>query len=74
MEIEVIDTGKGITEEEIPYIWDRYYTAKDNHKRAKIGTGLGLAIVKEILVLHKAKFGVKNTEEKGADFWFEIEL
>lgn len=74
VKIEIIDTGNGVEEEEIPYIWDRYYKAKGNHKRAQIGTGLGLAIVKEILILHHAKFGVKNTKDKGADFWFEIKI
>ena len=55
VKIEIIDTGDGINEEEIPYIWDRYYKAKGNHKRAKIGTGLGLAIVKNILQLHNLR-------------------
>lgn len=74
VKIEIIDTGNGIAEDEIPYIWERYYKAKGNHKRAQIGTGLGLAIVKEILILHQAEFGVKNTEDKGADFWFELKI
>lgn len=73
VKIEIIDTGDGINEEEIPYIWDRYYKAKGNHKRAAIGTGLGLAIVKGILTLHKADFGVKNNEDKGATFYFSLE-
>jgi len=74
VKIEIIDTGNGVDEEEIPYIWDRYYKAKGNHKRAQIGTGLGLAIVKEILTLHQADFGVINTEDNGANFWFEIKF
>ena len=74
VKIEIIDTGNGVDEEEIPYIWDRYYKAKGNHKRDQIGTGLGLAIVKEILTLHDAEFGVKNTEEQGANFWFEMKI
>ena len=53
--VEVIDTGSGIKEEEIPYIWERYYKANKSHKRAAVGTGLGLAIVKKILELHQAK-------------------
>lgn len=72
VKIEISDTGDGINEEEIPYIWDRYYKAKGNHKRAAIGTGLGLAIVKGVLSLHKADFGVKNNENKGATFWFSL--
>lgn len=74
VKIEIIDTGEGINDEEIQYIWDRYYKAKGNHKRAKIGTGLGLAIVKNILQLHNADFGVKNNEEKGANFWFVLKI
>lgn len=72
VKIEVIDSGDGIKEEEIKYIWERYYKAKGNHKRAHIGTGLGLAIVKNVLTLHKAEFGAKNNDDKGATFWFEL--
>lgn len=74
VKIEIIDTGDGVNEEDIPYIWDRYYKAKGNHKRAKVGTGLGLAIVKNILQLHNSNFGVKNNEDKGATFWFELKI
>ncbi|MBR4311103.1 MAG: HAMP domain-containing histidine kinase, partial [Akkermansia sp.] len=65
VKIEIIDTGDGINLDEIDYIWDRYYKAKGNHKRAQIGTGLGLAIVKNILIMHNADFGVKNEENGG---------
>ena len=69
--VEVIDTGDGIPEEELPYIWERYY--KGNQKRAITGTGLGLSIVKNILKLHKANFGVQSKKGEGSVFWFEIE-
>lgn len=72
VKIEVIDSGDGIKEEEIKYIWDRYYKAKGNHRRAQVGTGLGLAIVKNILELHNAEFGATNNQDKGATFWFII--
>lgn len=72
VKIEIKDTGDGINPDEIDYVWDRYYKAKGNHKRAQIGTGLGLAIVKGVLELHKANFGVKNDENGGANFWFEL--
>lgn len=74
VKIEIIDTGDGVNPEEINYIWDRYYKAKGNHKRAQIGTGLGLNIVKNILTLHNANFGVKNEENGGANFWFELKV
>ena len=56
--VEIIDSGKGIKEEDIPYIWDKYYKNSKKHKRNLIGTGLGLSIVKNILELHNYKYGV----------------
>lgn len=73
VKIEIIDNGKGISEENLPYIWDRYYKLTGEHKRAQVGTGLGLSIVKGILELHKFKYGVISKENEGSNFWFEIE-
>ena len=67
--IDVIDHGEGIPEEQLAYIWDRYYRASE-HRRAKIGTGLGLSIVKNVLIAHGADYGVSSTVGKGSDFWF----
>ena len=72
--IKVIDTGEGIPEEDIPLIWDRYYKVKKTHKRAQVGTGLGLSIAKEILLMHKADFGVKSTLGEGSCFWFKLKI
>lgn len=72
IKIEVIDTGKGIKEEDIPYIWDRYYKNKKKHKRNLVGTGLGLSIVKNILELHHYPYGVKSKLNEGSTFYFEI--
>lgn len=69
---EVADTGKGIPKEKLETIWERYYKAKETHKRAVIGTGLGLSIVKGILQEHHADFGVNSTPGKGSTFWFEL--
>ncbi len=65
----VTDYGKGISDEEIPYIWDRYYTAR-NRKNKGVVSGLGLSIAKEILTAHKAEFGVDNREH--CTFWFAL--
>ena len=72
--IEVIDSGVGIPEEELPMIWERYYKSSSFHKRAPLGTGLGLSIVKNILALHKARFGVRSRVGSGSCFWFELEV
>ncbi|MBQ4091283.1 MAG: HAMP domain-containing histidine kinase [Clostridia bacterium] len=71
--ISVIDTGEGIAEQDIPYIWDRYYKVDKVHKRAKIGTGLGLSIVKGILESHGVLYGVESRIGEGSNFWFEFE-
>ncbi len=64
---EIRDNGEGISAEELPHIWDRYFTSK------KVGTnGLGLAIVKEILSAHASDFGVESKEGAGSTFWFEL--
>lgn len=70
--VEIIDTGKGIKEEDIPYIWDKYYKNKRKHKRNLVGTGLGLSIVKNIFELHKYEYGVKTKKDKGSNFYFII--
>lgn len=72
VKVEVIDHGKGISEKDLPYIWDRYYKVEKDHKRAKIGTGLGLSIVKNVLRAHGADFGVSSELEKGSDFYFSL--
>lgn len=70
---DVIDKGQGISEEDLPHVWDRYYRASKNYQRQEEGSGLGLSIVKEILTLHNADFGVESEIGKGSDFWFEME-
>ena len=72
LRIEVKDTGDGVKQEDIPYVWDRYYKDKTAHKRALQGTGLGLSIVKSVLELHGARYGVSSVQGQGATFWFEI--
>ncbi len=72
--ISVIDKGEGISEEDIPYIWDRYYKVDKIHKRATVGSGLGLSIVKGILELHNATYGVSSTLGEGSVFWFELKI
>jgi signal transduction histidine kinase len=72
--ISVADTGVGIAEEDIPYIWDRYYKVDKVHKRAVVGTGLGLSIVKGILESHEAEYGVDSRVGEGSTFWFELDV
>lgn len=72
--IAVRDTGKGIPVDELPLIWNRYYRARESHRRAVIGSGLGLSIVQSILDKHGARYGVDSREGEGTTFWFECEI
>ena len=69
---EVKDEGEGISEEALPYVWDRYYKIDKNFRRNENSTGLGLAIAKAILEAHKAKYGVVSKLDKGSTFYFEL--
>ena len=70
--VEVIDHGKGIKNEELDKIWDKYYKIDKTHQRNQVGTGIGLSIVKEILKNHNFNYGVKSELKKGTTFYFEI--
>lgn len=72
--VSIIDTGEGISEENLPLVWDRYYKIDKVHKRAILGTGLGLSIVKNILMLHNSRFGVSSEVGQGSTFWFEFKI
>lgn len=72
IKFSVRDTGKGISEEELEHIWDRYYRSKDEHARPVKGTGLGLNIVKAILVAHNFNFGVNSEKGAGSTFFVDF--
>lgn len=70
--VEVSNTGIGIPEEDIPFIWDRYYKGEKTGDKRSEGTGLGLSIVKGVLEAHKATFGVESQKNVKTTFWFEL--
>ncbi len=68
----VRDSGKGIKQEDIPTIWQRYYRSAESHKRPVRGTGLGLSIVKAVLLKHELNFGVDSEVGKGSTFYVDF--
>jgi signal transduction histidine kinase len=70
--ISVTDTGYGIPENEIPYIFDEFYRAK-NVATSIEGTGIGLSLVKAIIDRHNGKIVVNSNLDKGTTFkvWFK---
>jgi signal transduction histidine kinase len=72
--IEVSDTGQGIPEDAVPYIFDRFYRADKARSRELGGSGLGLAIVKAICELHGGRIQVESAVGQGTRFRVEIPL
>jgi signal transduction histidine kinase len=72
--VTVADTGSGIPENELPYIFDRCFRAKREDGREDAGAGLGLAIVKRILDLHGSKIVVESVVDSGTSFRFDLPL
>lgn len=72
IKIEITDTGKGIAQNDLPLIWDRYYKPYRNTEQKSMGTGLGLSIVKAVLINHHSRFGVVSTLGEGSTFWFTL--
>jgi len=68
----VADTGCGIPEEEIPYIFDRFYRVDKSRNTASGGDGLGLAITKRIMKLHDSEITVESTPMVGTCFSFSL--
>ncbi|MDH5599464.1 MAG: tetratricopeptide repeat-containing sensor histidine kinase, partial [Cyclobacteriaceae bacterium] len=64
--IQVEDQGPGIPENDLPYIFDRFYRAQNQNDSP--GTGLGLAIAKEIVVRHNGTLSVHSTKGVGSVF------
>jgi two-component system phosphate regulon sensor histidine kinase PhoR len=66
--VQIIDTGMGIPEKHLPYIFNAFYRASRNSK----GSGLGLSIVKTIIEAHSGKIRVESTSRKGTTFSFNL--
>ena len=67
--IKVSDTGRGISEENLPQLFERFYRVENNMSD---GSGLGLAITKRIVALHGEDIQVKSQVGKGASFSFAL--
>ncbi|QEY16351.1 sensor histidine kinase [Cellvibrio sp. KY-GH-1] len=74
VEIGVLDNGIGLSDEDIPYIFERYYRAQKPAELHQQSTGLGLAIVKKILELHGSVIVVESKQYQGAWFKFPLPL
>jgi heavy metal sensor kinase len=66
--VRISDTGEGITQEDLPKIFNRFYRSTSSRKQGVSGTGLGLSIVKSIVDIHHGSIEVESTPGKGSSF------
>src|SRR6202000_1301277 len=70
--LQVIDTGSGIPESELPRIFDRFHRVTGAIGRTHEGAGIGLALVRELVELHGGTVAVDSTLGRGTEFRVEI--
>lgn len=74
IKIRIIDTGLGIPNHHLPYIFQRFYQIDNSSTRTHEGTGIGLALVKELIDLLNGKIHVKSALGQGTTFYIEIPI
>ena len=72
--IRVEDNGRGISEEALEHIFERFYREDKSHSREISGTGLGLSITKDAIVLHHGEIRVSSIPDEGTVFDVRIPL
>jgi two-component system sensor histidine kinase BaeS len=70
--ISVADTGPGISPEDLPHVFERFWRADKVRSRETGGTGLGLTIAKQIADLHGARLGVQSEVGRGSVFTIRL--
>ncbi|TVY05561.1 sensor histidine kinase [Paenibacillus cremeus] len=72
--IEIADTGRGMSKEELALIWDRFYKADPSRSKAGSETGLGLSIVKQLVEAHHGTITAESTPGLGTKFTITLPL
>ena len=72
--ISVQDSGIGINEEQLPYIFDRFFQADNSESREHEGTGIGLSLTKELVELHGGTIEAQSEIQKGSIFMIKLPL
>ncbi len=74
VEICVRDTGQGIPEDQVEYIFNRFYQVNSSNLSEVEGSGIGLALAKELIELHKGNIAVKSKLNEGTEFIIHLPL
>ncbi|WP_310604267.1 sensor histidine kinase, partial [Anaerosporobacter sp.] len=73
LSIHVIDNGIGISAEDIPYVFDKFYRAEKSRSSNISGSGLGLSICKYIINQHGGEIYCHSKKSGGSEFWFTLD-
>ncbi|MEN8765110.1 MAG: ATP-binding protein [Wenyingzhuangia sp.] len=71
--IKISDNGEGISEDNLPRLFERFYRVEQSRSRDQGGSGLGLSIVKHIIEAHEQTISVNSTVGEGSTFCFTLE-
>ena len=73
-QVRVEDTGAGIAETDLPYVFERFYRVDKSRSRSTGGVGLGLTIAKRMVEAHGGRMAVESVVDKGSTFSFTLPL
>lgn len=73
VKLSVNDNGPGVNEEELPYLFDRFWRKEKSRARSGGGTGLGLAIAKQLVEAQNGTIEAANRSEGGLQVWIELQ-
>lgn len=71
--VSLANTGGGIAEEDIPFIFERFYRGEKSRSRERGGAGIGLSIVKELIEAHNGQIGAESADGE-TRVWFSLPL
>jgi signal transduction histidine kinase len=72
--VGVRDTGIGISKEDLPRVWERFFQTKEAQTMRKAGFGLGLKIAREIVQMHGGDMGIESELGVGSFFYFKLPI
>ena len=72
--IRINDTGIGIDQEDLPYLFDRFYKVDQSRSEYRSGNGLGLSITKKIVLIHNGSIDVVTEKDVGTTFFVRLPI
>ncbi len=74
LQFAVVDTGVGISAEEIPKVFDKFFRSDDPRVQEEVGTGLGLSLAREVIRMHGGEITVESQIDQGTTFMATIPI